>query len=272
VPIPGLYATATREQLDLTVKQVHDRGSQGIGLQVDVRDEAQVKASVKEAIDNFGQIDVLVNNAGMSSSAMLHDMTEEAWDLVVDISLKGQALTCKHVIPGMIGRRGGRIVNISSAVIGSGMTMISHYVAAKHGVVGLTKALATELGEFGINANSIAPGTIRPTDEHGSGMVRGVAAEFGVGSAEEMYEMASAQYNMAGDKWRVEMQGITDAVLFLAGQRAHDHRRGVARQRGSNDKVTARTLDGTLLPDDPDAIAGRSGMTNGGKPGAQGPR
>jgi (+)-trans-carveol dehydrogenase len=218
-PIPGLYETATQQLLDLTVAQVQERGARGLGIKADVRDEAQVQASVDQAIAEFGQIDILVNNAGMSTSSMLHEMSEEAWDLIVDITLKGQALTAKHVVPGMIGRRDGRIINISSAVVGSGMTMLSHYTAAKYGVVGLTKALATELAEFGINVNTILPGTIRPTDAHGSGMVRGVAPDFGV-DADELYEMASDQYNLAGSKWRLDMQDITDAVLFLASDNA----------------------------------------------------
>jgi NAD(P)-dependent dehydrogenase (short-subunit alcohol dehydrogenase family) len=219
-PIPGLYPTATQELLDLTVKQVEQRGARALGLKVDVRDEDQVKASVEQAHEEFGQIDILVNNAGMSNTGMLHEMSRHDWDVVVDIVLTGQAMTCKHVVPNMISRRTGKIVNIASAVVGSGMTMLSNYVAAKHGVVGLTKALATELGEFDINVNAIAPGTIRPTDEHGSGMVRGVATDYGATSAEELYEQVSAQFNMAGDHWRIEMQDITDAVLFLASDNA----------------------------------------------------
>jgi (+)-trans-carveol dehydrogenase len=220
-PIDGLYSTATKEQLDLTVSQIKERGAEGLGIQMDVRDEAQIRSAVDQAIAAFGQIDILVNNAGMASAYMMHEMPEYHWDTVLDICLKGQALTSKHVIPGMISRRSGKIINISSATIGSGMTMMSHYVSAKHGVVGLTQSLATELSEFGINVNAVAPGSIRPTDEHGSGMVRGAASEFGFpADGLDFFETISERLNFAGDMWRCEMQDITDAVLFLASDNA----------------------------------------------------
>ena len=219
-PMEGFYDTASKEQLDLTVSQVIERGARGLGVVADVRDEQQMKAAVDQALDAFGRIDILVNNAGTCSSAMLHEMPIEIWDTLIDVNLKGQAVASKLVIPQMIGRRDGKIINISSGVIGSGHTMLAHYVASKHGVVGLTKALASELSEFGINVNAIAPGTIGATDDHGSAMLRaGVTPELGM-DTDQLYEMVSAQYNLPGEKWRVGMQNITDAVLFLASDNA----------------------------------------------------
>jgi len=218
-PIPGLYDTATRDDLELTVKQIEATGRQGLGIQADVRDHRAVKDAVEETLDRFGRIDILVNNAGMASLDTLHDVDPETIDAIIDTNLKGPMWVAKYVVPQMIGRRSGRIINISSAVIGSGNAMLSHYVASKHGVVGLTKSWATELSEFEINVNAIAPATIKPGVGHGSGMVRGLSAAMDM-DMDEAFEVFSAQGNLPGKKWRAEASDITDAVLFLASDNA----------------------------------------------------
>ncbi len=219
-PIPGLYGTASAEDLALTVKEVEQHDRRALGLTADVRDENAVRQAVDAALAEFGRIDVLVNNAGMASLDSIQDMSAATLDAVIDTNLKGPMHVAKYVVPQMIGRRDGKIVNISSAVIGSGHAMLSHYVASKHGVVGLTRAWATELAEFGINVNAVAPATIRPgPDRHGSGMVTGLSAGMGM-DPDEAFEVFSAQGNLPGPKWRAEMQDITDAVLFLASDNA----------------------------------------------------
>ncbi|MGY1666438.1 SDR family NAD(P)-dependent oxidoreductase [Geodermatophilus sp. SYSU D00696] len=219
-PIPGLYETASAEDLALTVKQVEQYDRRALGLTADVRDEDAVRRAVETALAEFDRIDVLVNNAGMAALDTIQDMSAATLDAVIDTNLKGPMHVAKFVVPQMIGRRDGKIVNISSAVIGSGHAMLSHYVASKHGVVGLTRAWATELAEFGINVNAVAPATIRPgPDRHGSGMVSGLSAGMGMDPA-EAFEVFSAQGNLPGPKWRAEMQDITDAVLFLASDNA----------------------------------------------------
>jgi (-)-trans-carveol dehydrogenase len=126
----------------------------------------------------------------------------------------------KHTVGQMIGRGSGKIINISSAVTGSGHAMLSHYVASKHGVIGLTRSWATELSEFNINVNAICPATIKPGEgQGGSGMVRGLSADMGMDMM-EAFETFSAQGNLPGDVWRCEMQDITDACLFLASDNA----------------------------------------------------
>ena len=219
--IPGLYDTATRSDLELTVKEVEACDRRGLGVVADVRDHLQVKAAVDQALAEFGRIDILVNNAGMASLDTIHDVAPETINAIIDTNLKGPMWLAKYVVPGMIGQRSGKIVNISSAVIGSGHAMLSHYVASKHGVVGLTKAWATELAEFNINVNAIAPATIKPStvEAHGSGMVRGLAAAMDM-DMDEAFEVFSAQGNLPGDTWRAEMQDITDSVLFLASDNA----------------------------------------------------
>ena len=218
-PIEGLYDTATAEDLALTVKQVEEHGRRALGLTADVRDEDAVRAAVETALAEFERIDLLVNNAGMAALDTIHDMGSATLDAIIDTNLKGPMRVAKFVVPQMIGRRAGKIINISSAVIGSGHAMLSHYVASKHGVVGLTRSWATELAEFGINVNAVAPATIRPGERHGSGMVRGLAASMDM-DPDEAFEVFSAQGNLPGPNWRAEMQDITDAVLFLASDNA----------------------------------------------------
>lgn len=218
-PIAGLYDTATEADLEQTVKEIEAAGRKGLGLKADVRSHEAVSAAVQQALDTFGRIDILVNNAGMAALDTLHDMAPETLDAIIDTNLKGPMIVAKYVVPQMIGRRSGKIINISSAVIGSGHAMLSHYVASKHGVVGLTKSWATELSEFEINVNAIAPATIKPGTSHESGMVRGLAESMNM-DPDEAFEVFSAQGNLPGEKWRAEMQDITDAVLFLASDNA----------------------------------------------------
>ena len=218
-PITGLYETASREELDVTIKAIEAAGQRGLALHADIRDHEQVKTAVEAALVEFGRIDILVNNAGMAALDTIHDMAPETLDAIIDINLKGPMWMAKYVVPQMIGRRSGNIINISSATIGSGHALLSHYVASKHGIVGLTKSWATELSEFEINVNAIAPATIKPGGFHESGMVRGLADTMSM-DMDEAYEIFSAQGNLPGQKWRAEMQDITDAVLFLASDNA----------------------------------------------------
>ncbi len=126
----------------------------------DVRDWAQVSAMTQAAIDRFGKIDVLVNNAGVIRVAPVVGMSEEDWDLVLDVNLKGTFLCSKAVAPHMIERRNGRIVNLSSMAGKRGSPAVAHYCASKFGVIGFTQALAHELGPFNITVNAVCPGEV----------------------------------------------------------------------------------------------------------------
>lgn len=219
-PIPDIYPLATAPMLEDTVREIERRGRRAIPLPCDIRDESQVEANVAKALDHFdGRIDVLVCNAGVAGIDTVHGMRSHVLDAVIDTIVKGHMYVAKHVVPNMIGRRSGKIVNISSGVTGAGHAQLSHYVAAKHAIQGLTSAWAFELAEFDINVNCIAPATIRPGEGQGSGMVSGLAGEIGM-TPEEAYETFSSGGNMPGPKWRTEVQHITDAVLFLASDNA----------------------------------------------------
>jgi len=218
-PIPDLYDTATSEDLALTVKEVESAGQKSIGLTADVRDEDAVRSAVAEAIDRLGHIDILINNAGMAALDAIGEMRASTLNAVIDTNLKGPMWLAKYLVPHMVERGEGNIINISSAVTGNGNAMLSHYVASKYGIIGLTRSWAFELAEAGINVNAICPATIKPGNGHGSGMVRGLAGFMEVDPL-EAYDMWNKFGNLPGSKWAAEMQDITDACLYLASDNA----------------------------------------------------
>ncbi|HSU98611.1 MAG TPA: 3-oxoacyl-ACP reductase family protein [Roseiarcus sp.] len=139
-----------------------DLGNDHLGLACDVRDPAQCKAAAQKTLDRFGRIDILVNNAGVSQPDKLLEITQENFDLVIDVSLRGSLNMAQAVAPSMQTRKSGAIISIGSvaAQIGGGIFGGPHYSAAKGGIHSLTKSMARELAPFNIRANAIAPGTI----------------------------------------------------------------------------------------------------------------
>ena len=184
-PIPDIYELGTPELMVAAVKAIEDRGQRAVALPCDIRDEEQVKAAVGKALEAFGGvINVIVNNAGAAALDFIHTMRSSTLHAVLDTNIKGTMFVTKYACDNMIGRREGKIINISSAVTGSGHAMLSHYVASKHAVNGLTAAWAMELAEFNINVNAIAPATIRPGEIGGSIAVqREQVVDHGVGRA-----------------------------------------------------------------------------------------
>ena len=151
---------SVQEDLDATCKAIESEGVQSLALNVDVRDWPQVDAMAKSALDRFGRIDVLVNNAGVIGVAPVVAMSEEEWDRVMDVNVKGTFLCCKAVAPHMMERRSGRIVNLSSQAGKRGAPAVSHYCASKWAVIGFTQSLALELAGSNVTVNAICPGEV----------------------------------------------------------------------------------------------------------------
>ncbi|WP_417900583.1 3-oxoacyl-[acyl-carrier-protein] reductase [Bacillus haimaensis] len=142
------------------VEEIKQIGGNAIAVRANVAYMEEVQAMMKESMEQFGSIDILVNNAGITRDNLLMRMKEDEWDDVININLKGVFNTTKAVTRQMMKQRSGRIINIASIVGVSGNPGQANYVAAKAGVIGLTKTTARELASRHINVNAIAPGFI----------------------------------------------------------------------------------------------------------------
>ncbi len=149
---------STAEQ---TAAAVSSAGSPSLAVRADVSDPASMDGMAKAVVDRFGRIDALVNNAGLYETLTrrpFHEIDPDEWDRVMAVNVKGPWLATRAVFPAMRARGAGKVVNISSGTFFSGSTLWAHYVSSKGAVIGLTRVLAREMGEFGICVNAIAPG------------------------------------------------------------------------------------------------------------------
>jgi SDR family mycofactocin-dependent oxidoreductase len=152
------YPPASQDDLAETARRVQANGSDVLAREVDIRDLAALHQVVADGTAQFGRLDILVANAGVLSWNRLWEMSEEQWDTVIDVNLNGTWRTIRAVIPVMIeAGTGGSIIIVSSATGIKATAGNGHYSASKHGLVGLTNALALEAGEYGIRVNSIHP-------------------------------------------------------------------------------------------------------------------
>ncbi len=176
----------------------------------DVRDDAAVSAAVDETIQRFGRIDVLFNNAGICAYGLAHELTEDAWDTMLDINLKGPWIVARRVIPHMISAGRGVIVNNSSVAGLRGMGRLSHYAASKWGLTGLTKSWAIELAPHGIRVVAIHPTGVDTPLNDGLAELEGTTAL-------EIAERSAG--NLLPVPW-IEASDVAEAVLYLVSDQA----------------------------------------------------
>ncbi|MBA3258526.1 MAG: mycofactocin-coupled SDR family oxidoreductase [Gemmatimonadales bacterium] len=206
---PG-YGMGTPDDLETLAEECRAAGGECVPVAGDVRDDAAVSAAVESAVARFGRIDLLFNNAGICAYGLAHELTEEAWDAMLDINLKGAWLVGRRVIPVMIRQRSGVIINNSSVAGLRGMGRLSHYAASKWGLTGLTKSWAIELAPHGIRVNSIHPTGVNTPMNDGLAELEGLTPR-------EIAERSAG--NLLPVPW-IEPEDVAQAVLYLASERA----------------------------------------------------
>jgi len=148
------------EGAQATVRDIAAEGGSALAARVDVADRGSVEEGIKAGLDRFGRVDVLVSGAGFAKNSGFLDLTEEAWDRMIDVHLKGTFNVTQTVVPHMKERGYGRIACISSMAAFNGSVAHCHYAAAKAGIIGFVRAVARDVGSWGITINAVAPGAI----------------------------------------------------------------------------------------------------------------
>ena len=176
-------------------------GRRSLLVRTDVSDEQQVRAMVEAALAEFGQVDILVNDAGTFSQSAFAELEVSEWDRVLAVNLRGVFLCTRFVLPGMLERKRGKIINVASQLGQIGGIEMVHYSASKAGVIGLTKALAREVSAQGVHVNAIAPGPIltemmaQETEEWAARKL----SELPMGRFGEVHEVAPTAVFLASD-------------------------------------------------------------------------
>lgn len=202
--------------LEALAREVEALGRRVLAVPTDVREEGEVRAMVGRALDTFGQIDILVNTAGITGpiETPVHEVKVEEWDEVLAVNLRGTFLCTKHVLPSMLARRRGKIINIAGTSGLRGYKLRAPYSSSKWAVRGFTRTVALEVGPYNINVNCVAPGIV--SGDRMDKLCREKARKRG-GTPEQVYqeyvnEMALHRVTTAED--------VAGAVLFLCSEEA----------------------------------------------------
>ena len=205
---------AKPEGLDAVAGEIRAAGAKALVLPGDVTKKADCERIVQDVTRTFGRLDILINNAGINRDAMAAKMTEEQWDAVLSVNLKGTFLCAQAALPGIRERAWGRVVNTSS--IGSlGNIGQANYAASKAGVIGLTKTLALEYAKYGVTVNAIAPGPVMTAMLAGvpEAIRERIIAQVPVGRIGSPDEIAGVHVFLASD----DAAFITGQVIFADG-------------------------------------------------------
>ena len=208
-------AARNEEKLASLVNEITAKGGEAFAVKMDVADAEQVKTGFKQVIERFARLDILVNNAAITRDGLAMRMKLEDWDTVLRTNLTGAHLCIQQALPVMMRAKGGRIINISSVVAEMGNAGQANYVAAKAGLIGLTKAIAVEIASRNITVNAVAPGFIETpmTDVLSDKVKEDLKARIPLGRMGLPRDVAAAIVFLASD----EAAYITGHVLDVNG-------------------------------------------------------
>ncbi len=213
------YPTATSDDLAETVEMVEKQGRRCLAVTCDVRSSEQVDELMAHAMSDFGQIDILLANAGIVSFSPVDELTDQQWSAVVETNLGGAFRSIRAALPHMRAQGAGRIVATSSGVGRQGQANVAHYVASKWGIIGLVKAVALEVAPFpGITVNAVCPTTVNTAMIHNDATYKLFRPDLEAPTREDAEPAFSAMSTMPVP-W-VEPDDITEAVLFLCSDGA----------------------------------------------------
>jgi Dehydrogenases with different specificities (related to short-chain alcohol dehydrogenases) len=183
-------------------KEIADAGGTAAVATGDVSDEASVKAGLAKLVGELGEVDILVNNAGIDTTSPLDEMSTEMWDQMINVHLRGTFLCTREVLPAMKRKKWGRIISLSSQLAHKGTATMAHYVAAKAGIMGFTRALAHEVARDGITVNCVNPGPINTPLLHAlpKEWLDQKVKELPIGRFGEVSEMAPVFLLLASDE------------------------------------------------------------------------
>jgi 3-oxoacyl-[acyl-carrier protein] reductase len=210
-----IAAARNREKLDALAQEIAASGGQALAVTMDVADAEQIKAGFKQGLEKFGRLDILVNNAAVTRDGLSLRMKLDDWESVLRTNLTGAHLCIQQALAVMVRQRYGRIINMTSVVAETGNAGQANYVAAKAGLIGLTRAIATEVASRNITVNAIAPGFIGTpmTDPLPENVKQAMLARIPLGRIGQDCEVAAAVVFLASD----EAAYITGHVLDVNG-------------------------------------------------------
>ncbi|MBI5371128.1 MAG: mycofactocin-coupled SDR family oxidoreductase [Sphingobacteriales bacterium] len=209
ISYPG-YKLGTVEDLESLGAEISKLGGEYIYTAGDVRNDDDIRKAVHKTVQHFGQVDILFNNAGICAYGQAQDLSEEEWDTMLDINLKGAWLTARRIIPLMIEKKQGVIINNSSIAGLRGMNRLSHYAASKWGLTGLTKSWAIELAPHNIRVLSIHPTGVNTPMNDGLAELEGLTPK-------QVAERSAG--NLIDVPW-IEAEDVANAVVFLVSAEA----------------------------------------------------
>jgi NAD(P)-dependent dehydrogenase (short-subunit alcohol dehydrogenase family) len=206
---PG-YELGSENELESLIRECESFGVKCLAFTGDVRVDDDIVKAVSKTHDQLKSIDILFNNAGICAYGLAHEITEREWDIMLDINLKGAWLVARRIIPIMIEQKSGVIINNSSVAGLRGMNRLSHYVASKWGLTGLTKSWAIELAQYNIRVVSIHPTGVNTPMNDGLATLEGLTPK-------EVGERSAG--NLLNVPW-IEPGDVANAVVFLASEKS----------------------------------------------------